>query len=58
MLLVFLHVALFLSMVSGALDGHRGCVASDPKVQILDTMEEMVHDGMVGRNPRSSVASK
>jgi hypothetical protein len=24
--------------------GHRGCVASDPKVWRLDTLEEMVHD--------------
>jgi hypothetical protein len=24
--------------------GHRGCVASDPKVRRLDTPEEMVHD--------------
>jgi hypothetical protein len=31
--------------------GHRGCMVSDPKVQILDTLEEMVHDGMGGINP-------
>jgi len=38
--------------------GHRGCMVSDPKVWILDTMEEMVHDGMGGINPRISVVSK
>jgi hypothetical protein len=38
--------------------GYRRRVASDPKVRRLDTLEEMVRDGMGGRNPRSFVASK
>jgi hypothetical protein len=49
-LLIFLHVALLSSMDGGAPDGHGGCVVPDCEVQRLDTLEEMVHDGMEGRN--------
>jgi hypothetical protein len=57
-LLIFLHVALLLSMDGGAPDGHSGCVVLDREFQRLNTLEEMVCDGMGGRNPRSFIASK
>jgi len=55
-LIIFHHMALLLSMDGGAPDGHSGCVAPDCEFRRLDTLEEMVHEGMEGRNPRSYVA--
>jgi hypothetical protein len=48
----------FLRLESISTVGRRGCMASDSKVRRLDTLEEMVHDGVGGRNPQSLVASK
>jgi len=39
-------------MGSGAPESHRRCVVPYHEVQILDTLKEIVHDGMGGRNPR------
>jgi hypothetical protein len=33
-------------------------MAPDREVQRIDALEEMVHDGMGGRNPRSFIALK